>query len=100
MLVTFHSKAYADITMFGEVAVSLLKMMGLSGDVPSAIQAEEIPAALEKLKTALNRAEESALPKRGEGDEPPAVALSQRAMPLIKLLEASVAANTHVMWDA
>lgn len=99
MLVTFHSKAYADITMFGEVAVSLLKMMGLSGDVPSALIPEDIPAALTRLKTALGSAEQAASPDRRDGDEPPPIALSQRAMPLVKLLEASVAANCHVMWD-
>jgi hypothetical protein len=96
MLVTFHSKAYADITMFGEVAVSLLKMMGHSGTVPSAIQPEDIPSALERLKEALRRAEQASLPASGE--EPP-VSLPNRAMPLIKLLEASAAANCQVMWD-
>jgi hypothetical protein len=30
MLVTFTTKAYANITMFGDVAVTLLKMMGHS----------------------------------------------------------------------
>ena len=98
MLVTFHSKAYADITMFGEVAVSLLKMMGHSGTVPSAIQPEDIPRALERLKGALRRAEQASLPSSGDSDEPP-ISLPHRAMPLIKLLEASVAANCQVMWD-
>jgi hypothetical protein len=41
MLVTFTTEAYADITMFGDVAVALLKMMGHSGTVPSAIRAED-----------------------------------------------------------
>lgn len=99
MLVTFHSKAYADITMFGEVAVSLLKMMGHSGTVPSAIEPEDIPQALERLKEALRRAAPAASPSSGEGDEPP-VSLPQRAMPLIQLLEASAAANCQVMWDS
>ncbi len=99
MLVTFHSKVYADITLFGEVAVSLLKMMGLSGVVPSAIRPEDIPLALERMKSALRKAEQTVAPEQGEGDEPPPIALSQRAIPLIKLLEASLAANCHVMWD-
>ena len=99
MLVTFHSKAYADITMFGEVAVNLLKMMGLSGVVPSAIRPEDIPQALERLKSALRKADQTVAPEQGEGDETPLIALSQRAIPLIKLLEASVEADCHVMWD-
>jgi len=43
MLVTFTTKAYADITMFGDVAVAMLKMMGHSTTVPGAIVAEEVP---------------------------------------------------------
>ena len=53
MLVTFRTSAYANITMFGDVAVRLLKMMGHSGTVPSAIRADDVPAALERLKAAL-----------------------------------------------
>ena len=41
MLVAFKSDAYADIIMFGDVAQQLLKMMGHSGTVPSAIQADD-----------------------------------------------------------
>lgn len=100
MLVTFHSKASADITYFGEVAVSLLKMMGLSGEVPSALRPEDIPEAMARLKVALHNLEGEASPHLGEEDEAPAVALSQRAMPLIKLLEASRQADCHVMWDS
>ena len=53
MLLVFKSDAYADIIMFGDVAQQLLKMMGHSGTVPSAIQADDVPAALERLKRSL-----------------------------------------------
>ena len=53
MLVTFSCKAYPNITMFGDVAVRLLKMMGHSGTVPSAILAADIPAAVAKLEAAV-----------------------------------------------
>ena len=43
MLVTFTCKAYADITMFGNVAASLLRLMGHSGTVPGALLAHEVP---------------------------------------------------------
>ncbi len=52
MLVTFFCPAYANITMFGDVAVRLLKMMGHSGTVPSALLAENVPAALGRLEAA------------------------------------------------
>jgi len=99
MLVTFHTKAYADITMFGDVAVKLLQLMGLSGTVPSALMPEDIPAALEKLRAALQRQVEAALSPGGGGDEERPVSLSHRATPLIALLEAAQAADAEVMWD-
>ena len=37
VLIKFKTDAYADIIMFGDVAQQLLKMMGHSGTVPSAI---------------------------------------------------------------
>ena len=49
MIVTFTTKAYTDITMFGDVALSLLNMMGHSGTVPSAILAADVPEALTQL---------------------------------------------------
>jgi Domain of unknown function (DUF1840) len=53
MLVTFHSKAWSGVTMFGDVAVTLLKMTGHSGTVPSVPRAGDIPAALARLKQEL-----------------------------------------------
>ena len=53
MLVTFRSKASADVVMFGDVAVRLLKLMGHSGVVLSAILAEDVGAALCQLKQAV-----------------------------------------------
>lgn len=96
MFVTFHSKAAGDFMMSGEIALSLLKKMGHSGTVPSAIMPEDIPQALEKLKAAM-----SVEPVEGvvnEGDEA-TVSLSRRAWPLIKMLEASIAEDCEVMWD-
>jgi hypothetical protein len=46
MLVTFTTKTYPDITMFGDVATRLIKMMGASGTVPSAIDAAGVSNAL------------------------------------------------------
>ena len=48
MLVTFTTDAYADITLFGDVALALLKMMGHSATAPGAILAEDVPAATDK----------------------------------------------------
>jgi hypothetical protein len=53
MLVTFTTKANADIAMFGDVAIAMLKMMGRIGTVPSAIRAEDVPEAPGCLKAAV-----------------------------------------------
>src|SRR6185312_9413752 len=53
MLVTFKTSAHADIIMFGDIAKQLLKMMGHSGTIPSAMVADEVPAALDRLRHAV-----------------------------------------------
>jgi Domain of unknown function (DUF1840) len=103
MLVTFKTDAYANITMFGEVAVTLLKLMGHSGTVPGALMPEDIPAALARLKAAVAERPESPLdPASGVRDEgeQPHVSLGHRALPLIQLLEAAAAAKVHVLWES
>ncbi|MCK5189769.1 MAG: DUF1840 domain-containing protein, partial [Methylococcales bacterium] len=90
MLVTFSCSAYADITMFGDVAARLLRLMGHSGTVPAAILAEDVQAALTRLVDAL-KAEQKLSGSEKSGDEEdgePVVTLSHRALPLIELLEA------------
>jgi hypothetical protein len=97
MLVTFHTKAYADITMFGDVAVKLLKMMGHSGSVPGAFMAEDIPNALKNLREALQQ--QQTMPNAGNNEDEPPVSLSHRALPLVELLEAAIKQDTQVIWD-
>ena len=53
MLVKFSSTATESITMFGDPASQLIKMLGASGKVPGAISADDIPAALERLQRQL-----------------------------------------------
>lgn len=98
MLVTFSCKSYADITMFGEVAISLLKMMGHSGSVPGALSADEVPAALQRLSNGLAEEEQQNGGTEQSEEESP-VSLAQRALPLIALLQTAQGAHTHVMWD-
>lgn len=111
MLVTFRTPAYADIMMFGDIAVQLLKLMGHSGTVPGALLAEDIPEALDRLKKAI-AAQPAAVPEQEKKDrddeeeeeeedketEPP-VSLAHRALPLIELLTAAAAARCDVLWD-
>jgi len=99
MLVTFSTPAYADITMFGEVAVRFHELMGHSGTVPGALLAEDVGAALQRLEAAVAAYEEEAPSQaaKEESDEPP-VSLGTRALPLIELLQAAENEKVDVMW--
>jgi hypothetical protein len=108
MLVTFRTKAHADMMMFGDIAVHLLKLMGHSGTVPSALVADDVPAALNRLKNAMKAHKAEALEAvdttdeaedNGDAKERP-IDLAHRAFPLIELLEAAAAAHCDVMWDS
>ncbi len=99
MLVRFDSDVGGFI-MFGDVAVTLLKMMGQSGVVPGAILAADIPPALDRLKSALHLQHEPAQPPAAESSErkEPPVTLRQRAVPLIDLLSRAAQKNKDVIW--
>lgn len=108
MLVTFRTQAYADITLFGDVAIRLLNLMGHSGTVPGAILAEDVPVALERLKRALDT-EGSKVMEKAEGDphdqekedearERP-ISLATHAFPLLQLLSAAAQRKVDVMWN-
>jgi hypothetical protein len=100
MLVIFSSQASANITMFGDIGVQLLKMMGHSGTVPSAIIAKDVPAALANLEAALGVAEQQPESEEPTDDteETSFVSLSHRALPLIDLLKAAVKDESNVQW--
>ena len=102
MLITFETKAYANITMFGDVAIKLIKSMGHSGTIPGAIKGDDLPKALEQLQTSV-RAEmaidqDCDQEQASDGSEN-YVSIDKRAKPLLELLEAAIEQNTDVMWD-
>ena len=88
--------------MFGDVAVTLLRHMGMSGDVPGAVLAADVPGALRRLRQGVDpaQAEPGARPPESDaGDEGPRVTLRTRAFPLIQLLEAAAAHKHDVIWE-
>jgi len=125
VLVTFKCNApHADVTMFGTAATSLLKLMGQSGNVPGALMAEDIPAALKTLGEGIaaradqegddgtsvpagENASDAGLiapdgtghPNADEEDDTRPVSLATRAAPLIGLLEAARDQGVSVRWD-
>jgi hypothetical protein len=88
--------------MFGDVAIQLLKLMGHSGTVPSALLADDVPSALDRLKKEIKKQEQLMLPQDSSevSDDEPEVTLSHRALPLIELLKAAAKEECNVMWDS
>lgn len=113
MLLTFKTQAYSDITMFADVAMRFLKMMGQSSNVPGAILAADLPAALAALEARLaeepeRQSEPVAEVTEGielnvesdnEAVDAP-VGVWRQAFPLIELLKAAIAKNKDVLWEA
>lgn len=99
MLVTFSCDAYENITMFGNVALQLLTMMGESGTIPSAILAPDVEEALAKLEKAIKQSTSHYVSSRMDDTDETEISLSHRAIPLIKLLQAAIKNNCDVMWS-
>jgi len=105
VLVTFKSKSHGDITMFGTVAKSLLKMMGQSGNVPGAIMSADLGDARTALTGKLEKVEPPSAPdgtSENDGDNDDAesaVSLSKRALPLLEMLDSAIENGDNVMWE-
>jgi len=106
MIVKFSTRAGA-LTMHGDTAVTLLKAMGHSGNVPGAILAAGLPAALADLRKALEEQAHAPLPPPPpagadddeEREREPPVTLRMRAVPLIDMIETAIARDSDLMWD-
>jgi hypothetical protein len=98
MLIHFNSSS-GEFTMHGEVAIALLKLMGHSGTVPSAILAADIPAAVARLRDGLKHAPPPPPAQDEEDGDPEYVPLQRRAVPLIELLENAAKDGADVVWD-
>ena len=101
MLIKFDSEV-GSFTMAGDIAVQLLKAMGHSGTVPSAILPGDIPDALARLKAAVNASPRTAAESSASDDRDQKevrVSLRQRAFPLIDLLTRAAEKGAEVMWN-
>lgn len=82
------------------IAVQLLKAMGHSGTVPSAILAKDIPAAVARLRSAVaaTPAAKTSTNSDDKDQKEILVSLRQRAFPLIDLLTRAAETGAEVMW--
>ena len=99
MLVTFKTKSYANITMFGSVGMNMLEMMNFGTRVPGGIVSEDLPRALDNLQLGLQAIPREVTPENDADDDQPAVNLHTRALPLIKLLQAAITDENDIRWE-
>ena len=107
MLIVFKSKAAGDVMMFGDVAYTLMEVMGKAPGPKGIVTAEQLPEAIARLKAAVaqDKAEkpvvdhdERIFEKTPEGGKREYVSLARRAVPLIELLEYSLTEEVPVTW--
>ncbi|PSW06642.1 DUF1840 domain-containing protein [Photobacterium lipolyticum] len=113
MLITFSCKVSGNVTMFGDIAKQLLKMMGFCEAVPGAIDAEDVPSALANLKQAIDEAKQRQRQEMQDGTEAakrekdelddadyePEISIAIRAIPLIEMLQAAEKEQCYIMWE-
>jgi hypothetical protein len=107
MIVTFKSAASGDVIMFGDVAKRMMELMGKNVTDQGIVTVEQLPDALARLRAAVaadkaNRVDdnddESNHQSGGGRNAGPAVSLTQRATPLIELLDWSLKKKKPVTW--
>jgi hypothetical protein len=101
MIVTFKTKNHPDITMFGDIALKLIKTMGHGGTIPGAIGADEIETAVQRLQAAIDadKAASAGVEEQEDKNGERRISLAQRAQPLLDLLRAAAQADAPVMWS-
>ena len=107
MLVTFSSKAGADILMLSEHAKPILSIAGKVIDDPFPVRgvfsAEQLPDAIKLIERAI-ASEPATKQVEDDGDMPrdsinASVALRQRAFPLLDLMRRAQQTGLPVMWE-
>jgi hypothetical protein len=99
MLITFKSTATAPVQMFGHIALQLLELMGRQPKTPGALYAEDVAAALARLQLELSLQPSEQPSAELNGDNPAAVPLRNRAVPLIELMQAAVKEQKGISWE-
>ncbi|MEF8723935.1 MAG: DUF1840 domain-containing protein [Candidatus Accumulibacter delftensis] len=115
MLVKFNSSTSGQIMMFAPAARQLLEILHKDCTARGVITTEQLPEAIERLRTAVaggRRSVAEALPtpstapennEGSDGDHPedgPPIGLAQRAFPLIELLEWTQKEDGFILWEA
>ena len=113
MLYKFKSRAAMDVVMLEPHAEALLRIIGKEPAPKGIIQVQDIPRALQALKSAVQAdkarigepqvepAEAAAEDAHGHARDDATearISLSQRAWPLMHMMELSLAENRDIVW--
>lgn len=112
MLITFKSDADGDVIMFGAVGQTMLEALGKDPeDLRGIVTVEQLPDAILRLRAAIvhdksaqapeleDEAAEEARRDAGLPRPDPIVHFSQRAAPLLSMLEHAERAGVAVLWE-
>lgn len=107
-IVTFKSAACADTIYFGDVAKRMMELMGKDATDKGIVTVEQLPDAIARLKVAIEEdkvqhrrqvlEETPETEQAGDGRTRPRVSLTQRVLPLLAMLETSLAEKKPVVW--
>lgn len=104
MLITFKSTASSDVVMFEKNAREILEVLGKDPEAPKGVvTTDQLPKAMRRLKAAIAadaelRSGRAVLEDEAEEDSEIVVRFSQRAFPVVKLLDRSMAEDVPVTW--
>ena len=96
MIITFCSPASGDVIMFGDVAKQMMTLMGKDVTDEGIVTVEQLPDAIARLRAAMeeDKARRQGQQTNDDEDAKPGmggpVSLTQRAVPLMELLEWSL----------
>ena len=108
MLVKFSSTSGQSLSMFEDQAKKMLRAMDMTGNIPGAINAEDLQTALDHLEESIQKEAEAQQPVEIGDDvfdderkaiESQIVSATARAFPLIELLKLSIKKQNSVMWE-
>lgn len=107
-IVIFKSAACADTIYFGDVARLMMVLMGKDAADQGIVTVEQLPEAIASLKAAIEAdkaahreqvlADERGTESDSRGGSRPRVSLTQRALPLLAMLQESLAGKKPVVW--
>jgi hypothetical protein len=103
MLVTFQSRATPEVVMLRDLAEYLLALIGRRLEPQGVILHDELNGAIERLKDAVAEVEQTERPlenlRHSKGSNRMAAnELSQRAWPLLQMMQESEKQQTDIIW--